>query len=47
MENHLSITVIKWYAKNGFKDFYIAHIKAMSLKKYFEKNFGWNIKITD
>ena len=41
--------IMKWYAKNGFKDFYIAlGYKGYVIKKYFEKkNFGWNIKLID
>ena len=34
--------IMKWYAKNGFKDFYIAlGYKGYVIKKYFEKKKFW------
>ena len=41
--------IMKHYAKNGFKDFYLAlGYKGNVIKKFFKKNsFGWNIKLVD
>jgi|TARA_B100001093_G_scaffold82810_1_gene74226 glucose-1-phosphate cytidylyltransferase len=41
--------IMKHYAKNGFKDFYLAlGYKGDLIKKFFKKNsFGWNIKLID
>ena len=43
------IYYIRNYAKNGFKDFYLAlGYKGNVIKKFFKKNsFGWNIKLVD
>ena len=41
--------IMKWYAKHGFKDFYIAlGYKGKIIKKYFGKKFfDWNINLID
>ena len=41
--------IMKWYAKHGFKDFYIAlGYKGKIIKKYFNKKFfDWNINLID
>jgi len=41
--------IMKWYAKHGFKDFYIAlGYKGKIIKKYFSKKFfDWNINLID
>ena len=41
--------IMKWYAKNGFKDFYIAlGYKGQVIKKYFSKKIlDWNINLID
>ena len=41
--------ILKFYAKYGFKDFYVAlgH-KGEVIKKFFKKNsFGWNVKLIE
>ncbi len=43
----LLVRIMDFYAKQGFKNFYIAlGYKGEIIKKYFKKqNFGWNIKL--
>ena len=41
--------ILKFYAKHGFKDFYIAlGYKGQVIKNFFKKNsYGWNINLIE